>query len=528
MTSTPDSSRLQAASTPERTSAIVHIFPSLTDVVFLLPFFLMLKDERGLSLLLRDSDTGWHLKTGEWILQHGRVPVVDMFSFTKAGQPWFAWEWLWDLAFGWLHLHAGLTAVALASLAVVALSFALMFRTALRRSKNVLIVFGITLLGVITSTMHWHARPHLFTLLFTAIFCAVLDRVRNGNVRLLWLLPPLAILWTNLHGAFFVGLILLCGWAAGDICGWIVEADRRLARVRLQRSFPYLLAAAGCGAASFVNPYGYQLHLHIYRYLFRENHADLIQEFHSVNFHEFGGALIGVLLLVALVSAVWHFAQREFGASFLLLGWSWLALYSVRHLPIFVLVMTPLAAEAIHQILCRADLSTISAPAQGIWRWFAGMEAEFESMDRHWRFYLLSVGGVCAILALSFAPNPPDKLCARFDSKRFPVRAVDASISQLNAPRVFAHDQWGGYLIYRMYPRLRVFTDGRSDLYGPEFMKSWAGINDGAYDWQQRLDKYAIDTVLLPAGASLASTLKESGRWRVVYDDGIAIVFRRS
>lgn len=524
---TPEPAPRKAAPAPERISAIVHFLPSLTDLVFLLPFFLMLKDDKGLSLLLRDSDTGWHLRTGEWILQHGRVPVVDMFSFTKAGQPWFAWEWLWDVAFGWLHLHAGLAGVAMASLTVIALAFAITFRTALRRSTNLLIVFGITMLGVIVSTMHWHARPHLFTLLFTGLFCAILDRVRSGNVRLLWLLPPLTILWTNLHGAFFVGSILLCGLAAGEICGWVVEGDRGLANERLHRSWPYLLAAAGCGAASFVNPYGYQLHLHIFRYLFLEKHADQIQEFQSMGFHGLDGALFGVLLLVAVISAIWHFVRREFGPSFLLLGWSALALYSMRHIPIFALVMMPLAADAIQQMLRRADLSAVSEWVRRPVRSFLDLESEFGKMDRHWRTYLVSVVGLCLLLAWCFAPNPPDKLRARFDPRRFPVAAVNASIAGLSEARIFVHDQWGGYLIYRMYPRLRVFTDGRSDFYGPAFLDEWEGIRSGAYDWKKRLDKYAIDTVLLPAGASLASTLKESRRWRVAYDDGVAIVFRK-
>ncbi len=507
-------------------SPIVHFLPSLTDLVFLLPFFLMLKDDKGLSLLLQDSDTGWHLRTGEWILQHGRVPVVDMFSFTKLGQPWFAWEWLWDLAFGWLHLHAGLAGVALASLTVIALAFAIAFRTALRRSRNLFIVFCITALGMIVSTMHWHARPHLFTLLFTALFCAILDRVRSGNVRLLWLLPPLTILWTNLHGAFFVGVILLCGLAAGDIFGWFVEADRGLASERLHRSWPYLLAAAGCGAASFINPYGYQLHLHIFRYLFLENHADQIQEFQSLNFHGMVGVVFALLLLVAVVSAIWQFVHKEFGASLLLLGWSALALYSMRNIPIFALVMIPLASEAIGQMLSRANLSAVSEWVRRPVRSFLDLESEFDELDRHWRLHLVSIAGLSLLLAVSFAPNPPDKLRAQFDPRHFPVAAVNASIAGLSEPRVFAHDQWGGYLIYRLYPRLRVFTDGRSDFYGPAFLDEWEGIRSGAYDWQQRLDKYAIDTVLLPAGASLASTLKQSRRWRVVYDDGIAVVFQ--
>ena len=55
------------------------------------------------------------------------------------------------------------------------------------------------------SAIHWLARPHLFTLLFTVIFYSILERVKDGKRRLLWWLPALTVLWTNLHGGFFVG-----------------------------------------------------------------------------------------------------------------------------------------------------------------------------------------------------------------------------------------------------------------------------------------------------------------------------------
>ena len=94
------------------------------------------------------------------------------------------------------------------------------------------------------------------------------------------------------------------------------------------------------------------------------------------------------------------------------------------------------------------------------------------------------------------------------------------------ASRIFTSDQWGDFLIYNLYPRNRVFIDGRSDFYGKKFEEKYLDIVAVKYTWQRYLDEYGVDTVLLPTDAPLTGALKESSRWRVVYDDGDAIVFR--
>src|SRR5215472_445687 len=115
---------------------LTRLLPSLTDVAFLFPLILILTRMGGLKVMLSDGDTGWHVRTGEWILDHGRIPRTDMFSFTKAGEPWFAWEWLWDVAFGWLHRQAGMAAVVATSVFLICLVSAMLFRLVQRRCPN--------------------------------------------------------------------------------------------------------------------------------------------------------------------------------------------------------------------------------------------------------------------------------------------------------------------------------------------------------------------------------------------------------
>ena len=126
-------SRIAVLRTP-KPSVLLRLLPCMTDMAFVMPLVFLFVGMQGAKTLLGDGDTGWHLRTGEWILAHGRVPNRDIFSFTRSGQPWFAWEWLWDVVFAWLHLHFGMAAVLVASSTVLALTFALLFRLA--RSKS--------------------------------------------------------------------------------------------------------------------------------------------------------------------------------------------------------------------------------------------------------------------------------------------------------------------------------------------------------------------------------------------------------
>jgi hypothetical protein len=91
----------------------VSLVPSLSDVAFLMPILVLFRCATGVGWLLSDSDTGWHIRTGEWILNKRRIPSTDLFSFTRTGQPWFAWEWLSDVSMAAAHSHFGLGGVAL-------------------------------------------------------------------------------------------------------------------------------------------------------------------------------------------------------------------------------------------------------------------------------------------------------------------------------------------------------------------------------------------------------------------------------
>jgi hypothetical protein len=116
---------------------------------------------------------------------------------------------------------------------------------------------------------------------------------------------------------------------------------------------------------------------------------------------------------------------------------------------------------------------------------------------------------------------------AHFDGKRFPVQAADTLEKQGIPTAVFAPDYWGGYLIYRFYPRMKVVVDDRHDLYGEAFLREYLNTIHAAPEWSKLLDEKQVNIVLLPAGSSLANVLKETPGWRVQYEDATAVMLER-
>jgi hypothetical protein len=512
---------------PFKPDRVFRWLPSMTDAAFVLPLVFLFCRLKGAQTLLGDGDTGWHLRTGEWILANGRVPDRDIFSFTRSGQPWFAWEWLWDVLFGWLHLHAGMAAVILASSLILALTFALLFRM-VRRSSDALLALAMTLVAAAGSAGHWLARPHLFTMLFTVIFYATLERTERepGAWRRLWLLPPLMVLWTNLHGGFFVGIVLIATYAAGQFAVLLRDAGDANRRLALRRGRDYLLTAAGCFVATFVNPYGYRLHAHIVQYLADGFYRANIIEFQSLNFQSAQARYFEVLLAAGAIAAFACLRRGRLVWPLLFAVWAHLALYSARNVEIFVLLAAAPAAEMVSAGLRRAPLMHVAQWLRHGLESLGGFAREWNGFDDGPRWHLASAAAMVALAMLLYAPQTPSAWRATYDPKSFPVAAAGQLERSGLLRGVFTEDLWGGYLIYRQYPRGRVFIDGRSDFYGPDFTGRYLKAMAVQTGWEEYLSRYGVATVMLPPDAPLAGALRQSRAWHLIYDDGVALIFR--
>jgi hypothetical protein len=496
----------------------VQLLPSLTDFAFLLPLFLLFVMLPGSQLLLTDGDTGWHIRTGDWMWQHKMVPTVDIFSFTKPHQPWFAWEWGWDLLFAAVNRFSGLAGVVFFNAVLLGFISALLFRLIRRCSQNDALAASFTLLGVCASMTHWLARPHLFSWLFVLAFLHVIVSAEQGKLRGFCVLPFLTLLWSNLHGGFFVGIVLLATSAFAEALKALLWSEDAW-RVAYKNSRPYLFSALGCLVASFANPYTWHLHEHIAVYLRDSKLLDNIQEFQSVNFHHPSSIFFEAMLLLGVPAAFWCLRERRIAHALSILLWAHLALVSARNTPIFVLIAGPWAAAMLLDLARRLE----NVPwLRKISTFISEISNDFRPLERIERWHVVSAAAVLCV-AFVLGSNRPG-FEPKFNPKSFRIQDIPA-LESLKGVRVFTSDQWADYLIYRFYPDQQVFIDGRSDFYGSGFVRTYQDIMSAQYDWESDLKRFGIEAVMVKPEAPIAAVLKESRQWKKIFDNGSAIIF---
>jgi hypothetical protein len=507
------------------------LMPSITDIIFLL--LLLGLTYGGLqSRLLADAGTGWHVRNGQHILATHAIPRQDFFSYTMPGQPWFAWEWLYDLGAGIIYSRMGLNGVVFLSALLIAGVFAGLFRKAVVRSRYPLIAAFMVVLAIFASSIHFLARPHLFTWAFTLIFWDVLESASDsGSPRRLYWLPALMLAWANIHGGFLVGLALIGIYLVSAV--WeMVTAQAPQARIRA------ITAARQMGVtgflafiATFINPYGYKLWLHIYGYLGSRFYMNNIQEFLSPNFHGAAEKFFAALLLLSLLALAVNPSRLRASHLLVILFSVYTGLYAARNIPIasilLVLTATPLLAGAVE---CSSTAEELAPRARDLflrWKKFATRMAGMELGLRGHVLPLVAVALTLLVCLNGGGLGARPFMRAHFDGKRFPVAAADFLAAHHIRSQVFNPDYWGGYLIYRLGPEYKVFMDDRHDFYGEPFVRDYImakGIQPG---WQELLDKNKVNWVLIPPDWALANALKELPQWRVIYDDHQAILFAR-
>jgi hypothetical protein len=251
------------------------LVPSLGSYSILVVLVLLI---RSSWRFLADSDTGWHLRNGEWILRYHAVPHVDIFSYTMAGREWFAWEWLSDVLLWTAHTWAGLQGVVVVSMLVLLLSFAALYHLMLRRGADPVIALFVSSFGAVATQVHWLARPHLISILLMVAWYAMVEEYRCRRSKVIFLVPLLIVLWANTHGAFVITIPLLVIYAAGEITEALLRKDTRGMR---RVTATYILVAALSLIAALANPYGYHLYGHLWHYLSDKSLLATINEFQS-------------------------------------------------------------------------------------------------------------------------------------------------------------------------------------------------------------------------------------------------------
>jgi hypothetical protein len=481
------------------------LLPSIGNLVFVATLFILI-----FSLgngLLNDGDTGYHIRTGELIAKTWQVPQTDPYSYHTPPLPWTAHEWLSELVMALIARGFGLTGIVVFFSFILAIAHWLLYQSLRRQSGDVLLCTLVTLLACATSSTHWLARPHAFSLLFTVIWCDHLNRFQPGSRSSLVLLPAVMLAWVNLHGGYFIGLVLI----AVHFTGNLIEAIGAPSEKSRQKTKSLLALLVACIMICTINPQGPKILLFPLRLASDHFVMDSVTEFLSPNFHDFlPFKYMFLALIAALALSRLGLSLADTGLTVLL---SYMSLYSVRHVSLFAIVLAP--------VLLKTTASALDRLPASVLRFYQIRSQNVKAVDanvKNWVWPSAATSLVLAFAALGV-------ISYRFDDKVFPVKAVDFLKSEAIPGRMFNNDEFGDYIIFAAWPAYQVYIDGRSDMYGEKYAGDYFKVARVLPGWKEVLKKYDIGWVIFDTRSPLSGALSDQSDWRPIYSDPIATIF---
>ena len=444
------------------------------------------------DVLLVDSDTYWQISVGQWIIDHAALPRVDIYSFTKAGEPWMSSSWLAQVLLAGSYDLAGWTGPVVLASASIASTFALLAFILGRRIPARYAVV-VTLAALLLSMQHFLARPHVLVLpVMLAWAYGLMSASERGEAPSFWLLPLIA-LWANLHGGFIFGLVLAGAFAIDAL--WNADVAR-------QKPLALRWAVFGIGSvvACCATPYGWGSLLAARKILDLGELLHLIYEWMPANFTSLGAFEMSILALIA--AALYSGVKLSPPRIALVLGLLHMALSHVRNLEIFALllplvVLAPVASQFALQPARFGKIITPLASAAVL---------------------AVLLGASTWALAAKSAFSPPEV--------QSPAAAFEA-LQARHPQRVLNDLPFGGYMIWRKMP---VFIDGRAELYGEAFEMAYYRALQ-LKDVNQFLDilkTWDIDAVLLTPATPAVGLLDNIPGWQRVYSDRNAVLHVRT
>jgi hypothetical protein len=455
--------------------------------------------ERGLRL---DPDTWWHIKYGDAILQTGRWPTVDTWSFTVQGMPRVAYEWGGEVLTALACRIGGLRGLDVLLIALTSVIVLLIYYFAWLRCRNSYAAFFATFLLLPVAALCFTLRPQLLGYIFLLITLISLERFRQGEQKNLWVLPLVFLLWVNTHGSFPLGFLVLgLYWITGfvEFSSGGLYAVRWQPEQRLHLELVSLLSVAVLP----LTPYGTRLAAVPFNVAtsLPLNFTDIV-EWQPINTEFWQAKLLMVLLfgfIVAQLAFRLRYRLEEFSLFLIVL---YATFVHFRFAIMFAIVFAPLAASLFV-------------------RWAPTYDA------RNDKYVINAVLTFAGVLALAMF-LPSEAALQTNVSKDYPIQAA-RYIQEHSVPgRMFNNYNFGGYLVWALAPEHKVFIDGRGDIYEHAGVFSdYATVTQLKPEALAVLESYQINSCLTEENAPLAALLASSPTWKEIYKDGVSCVFVR-
>jgi hypothetical protein len=457
----------------------------------------------GIEKSLRmDPDTWWHMKFGETILQTRHWPTVDTWSFTAHGIPSIAYEWGGETITALAYRLGGLRGLDILLIALTSIVVILIYYFAWLRCGNPKAAFVGTLLVIPTAAICFTLRPQLLGYCFLLVTLICLELFRQGHRNTLWVLPPVFLLWVNIHGSFVLGFLAMgVYWASGlaefSWGGLHAQSWTLGDRIRLE------LAALLCVLMLPITPYGTHLATVPVTYAFSlPGNMAHIQEWQPLNLAFWEAKLLLILLLAFIVAQVAFRLRYRLEELALFLFVTYSSFVHTRFAIIYAIIFAPMAAAILA-------------------RWIPAYDARID------KFAINAVLILAALAALAWY-LPSQVALQKQIAEVFPVQAVDYMKRHPVPGRMFNEYFFGGYLVWELAPEHKVFIDGRGDVYEPAgVFPDYMDIMGLKPDALALLRGYRIDSCLILQDSPLATLLTANPNWKRVYQDKLSVIFVR-
>lgn len=467
---------------------------------------------------IRPHDFWWHLRAGQEIVDTGRIPATDAFSWTMGGQPYdnYAAFWLMEVAYYRLYQTGGAALIIFGHTLAVSAAYALLLWLCRRNGASWRVAAASVLFAAALGFNDWNVRPQAIAFPLFVLFLAAMDSYRRRpRAWLLLLFPASMLIWANSHGSFVLGLLLLGLWLADALWQAIKSGRAGKSDGVLDQVAAPAVALGLSMLACLANPRG----LGTLGYL-RALSGDaavrgLAAEWMPPTFATLGGAifLLGLLLAATVLIVSPRRAAWLEISTFLAFGL--LGLQAVRNSVWFGLAVAPVLA------------SHLAAIGQQRWPGAKASRAGRPGLNLAIAASLL----VVALLALPWLKHllPLPERRAGLLSQETPVAATDFLLAERPPAPLFHEMGYGSYLIWAANPQYQVFVDPRIELYPLPLWLEYLAISSGQEGWDERLRQQGVNTLLLDRveQPALAAAAGRSERWRMAYQDQRTVVFVR-
>jgi hypothetical protein len=480
-----------------------YLLPRIRDILFGSIFVAVLF--LGPMLLNRDGDLPRHLLMGKIILETRSIPTSDIFSHVYLGLPLIPHEWLAGVIFYISYFFFGLNGVVLVSALLLAGTFTLVYEYVVIQSRSRVLALLLVLWSAAISALHWIARPHLFTMLFLAVYLVLVDKLNRDEIKRIWPFPVLMLIWANLHAEFIAGFLILGAY----LVGWLLEMLFSSTKPGWERGKRMMIATMLSFAATLINPVGWRTWETVFGYLNNRYLMSRINETKPPDITNPDFAILFVFLGLSFFLLAINNARLSAGQAIALAGFSIMSLMAARNVHIYGVVAPILLGST----LCGSDKISFLQPLEKI----------LSTMERKIRGYVCIFIVVTLLIAISLTGT--FGVIYEFDSSRFPVRALDWLDLHPQEGKMFNAFDWGGYILLRTWPENLVFIDSQTDVIG-EVTREYEMIVGLSEGWQEILAKNNIIWIIVPKDWYLTNALLNDG-WKEIYSDEVAVILRR-